>query len=137
MTCSACNPQQCLTVIKGASKTFLLTVRDTKRNPIDLTACSVWFTVKNRLSDAGALIAKKNAAAGGVDGQILITVPQLGVTVGQVSIVIDPADTAGLDPEESYVCDAWVQETNTKRYQVLSNRAFTILPAVTTNFIVT
>jgi hypothetical protein len=134
MTCAACSPQRGLSVIRGESKTFLVTVRDAQRNPIDLTACSVWFSVKNRLEDVGPVITKRNAAVGGVDNQILITVPQTGAAIGQLSILIDPADTAALDPEGSYVCDAWVQLTNTKRYQVLTNRPFNILPAVTTAF---
>jgi hypothetical protein len=134
MTCSACNPQHALTVTRGESKTFLVTVRDSQRNLIDLTSASVWFTVKNRLEDPGATIAKKNVTAGGVDGQILVSLPQVGAVVGQFKIFIVPADTTGIDPEAALVCDAWVQVASGQRYQVISNRQFKILPAVTTAF---
>lgn len=121
-------------VTRGESKTFLMTVRDSNKQPVDLTGGKVWFTVKNRVEDVGAIISKKNLAAGGVDGQILITLPQTLAAIGQAQIFLDPADTAGLDPEASYWCDAWVQLTSGKRYQVLSNRPFKIDPAVTTVF---
>ena len=107
MSCT--DPQSPLSVVRGASKTFLLTVRDPKKNVVDLTSAKIWFTVKNRVEDAGATIALKNANAGGVDGQVLILTPQTGVTKGQFLVFIDPANTAGLDPDASYWVDAWVQ----------------------------
>mgnify|MGYP001251262186 CR=1 FL=1 len=135
MTCVTCATQQAgIAVTRGESKTFLMTVRDSKKVPVDITGAKVWFTVKNRIEDVAAVIAKRNLAAGGVDGQILITIPQIGATLGQVQIFLDPADTAGLDPCASYICDVWVQLITGKRYQVIKNRAFRIDPAVTTSF---
>jgi hypothetical protein len=135
---SCTNPQappQPITVVRGESKTFLLAVRDSKTlQPVDLTGAKVWFTTKNRIEDINAIITKKNVTAGGVDGQILITVPQTGATMGQAQIFLDPADTAGLDSDASYWCDAWVQLATGKRSQVLSNRQFVVEPAVTTVF---
>ena len=122
-------------VTRGATKTFLLTVIDANNEPVDLTDGKAWFTVKNRLEDAAAIIRKRNAAAGGVDGQILITVPQTAPNIGQAQIFLVPADTLGLDPNEAYVCDAWVQLSGGQQYQVISNRQFIIEPAVTTNFL--
>jgi len=132
VSCTACDGSETLHVTRGESRTFLLTVTNLKTKvPVDVTGAKVWFTIKNRVEDVDAIVAKKNLIAGGVDGQILITVPQTGLTAGQVQVFIDPADTAGLDPEETYWCDAWVQLTNNRRYQVVSNRPFKVDPAVT------
>jgi len=136
VSCTACDGSTTLHITRGESGTFLLTVTNQTTNvPIDITGAKVWFTVKNRVEDVNAIIAKKNLAAGGVDGQILITLPQTGLAIGQAQVFIDPADTAGLDPEQTYWCDAWVQITTNKRYQVIANTPFTIDPAVTTSFI--
>ena len=134
MTCLACNTATTLLVTRGESKTYRVTVRDAQKNPVDLTGAKVWFSVKNRVEDLSPIIGKRNLAAGGVDGQILITLPQTGTSLGQMQIFLDPADTAGLDPCASYVCDVWVQFTSGKRYQVIKNRGFRIEPAVTTIF---
>lgn len=133
--CSATAAQRTpIVVVSGATKTLLLTVRDKNKQPVDLTGAKVWFTVKNRIGDVAACITKKNTAAGGVDGQILITIPQTGATKGQVKVFLVPADTAAMDPTESFWCDAWVQLATGERYQVVSNRAFRVDPAVTTSF---
>lgn len=135
MSCSKCDSVQSLHVTRGESATFLLTVINrTTKAPIDITGASVWFTVKNRLEDISALIPKKNSVAGGVDSQILITVPQTGATMGQLQVFLVPADTALLDPDASYWCDAWVQLPNGARNQVVRNTPFRVDPAVTTSF---
>jgi hypothetical protein len=125
-----------LTVTRGESKTFLMTVRArSTKAPVDITGAKVWFSVKNRVEDVALIIAKRNLAAGGVDGQILITLPQVGASLGQAMIFLDHADTASLDPEASYVCDVWIQLTTSKMYQVVKNRKFRIDPSVTTSFL--
>lgn len=136
MSCNNCDGSSTnLHVTRGESATFLLTVVNlTTKQPIDITGALAWFTVKNRVEDPGATISKKNTAAGGVDGQILISSPQSGATLGQLQVFLTPPDTAGLDPDDEYWCDAWVQLSSGKRYQVVSNRSFTIDPAVTTSF---
>lgn len=111
MSCT--NPQappKPVTVVRGASKTFLLTVHDTKTQlPVSVTGARVWFTVKNRIEDPNAIISKRNVMAGGVDGQAIVVTPQSGATLGQVQVFLDPADTSGLDPAAEFWCDAWVQ----------------------------
>jgi hypothetical protein len=124
-----------LTVTRGESKTFLITVLDSKKQPVDITGAKIWFSVKNRIEDAALIIGKRNLAAGGVDGQILITLPQTGASIGQATIFIFPADTASLDPCESYICDVWLQPLTGGLYQVVKNRKFLIAPAVTTQFL--
>lgn len=141
-------------VARGASKTLLFTVRadaltgdmtasisglDPARAgvPVDLTGAKVWFTTKNRVEDASALFSKKNVAAGGVDNQVLVVVPQTGITLGQFRVRLDPADTSSLDPWCSFWCDAFIQMPGgapINRQQVMANRSFVIDPAVTTNF---
>lgn len=122
-------------VVRGASWTLIYTVRDRRKNPVDLTGAAVWFTVKNRVEDPFAAIAKRNVLAGGIDNQVLISV-QSGLSLGQFQVFGDPADTLPLDPAETYACDAFVQLTSgppIKRYQV-DRRGFVIEAAVTTVF---
>lgn len=128
-------PPEPLTITRGASKTFTLVARDDDKQPMDLTGAKVWFTVKNRIEDIAAVISKKNLTAGGTDVQILITPTQTGATKGQYKVMLAPPDTAGLDPEMVYWCDAWVETTAGARYQVMQNTTFKIDPAVTTVFI--
>lgn len=136
MSCT--NPQAPLPpleVVRGESKTFVMTVRSAKtKQPVDLTGAKVWFSVKNRLEDPDAVIRKRTQNAGGSDVEVLVSAPQSGATLGQAQIFLAPPDTAGLDPRASYVCDAWVEFPSGKRYQVVKNRGFVIDPSVTTNF---
>jgi hypothetical protein len=142
-------------VARGASKTLLFAVRAdavtgemtatilgldravSPGNLVDLTGVKVWFTAKNRVEDAGATIVKKNAAAGGVDNQVLVIIPQTGASVGLFKVIIDPADTSLLDPSASFWCDAFVQMPGgppINRQQVSANRQLIVDPVVTTDF---
>lgn len=142
-------------VARGASKTLLFAVRADAVTgemaativgldqtlapgvPVDLTGAKVWFTIKNRVEDVGALVAKKNAAAGGVDNQVLVIVPQAGIVVGQFRVLLDVADTTPFDPGASFWCDAFVQMPGgppVNRQQVVANRQLVIDPTITTTF---
>lgn len=144
MTCTNPRaPAPPLTVPRASSWSFLFTVRAqvatpfVAKGPVDLTGALVWFTVKNRIEDAAPVISKRNVAAGGVDNQVLVSLPQVGLALGQFRVFGDPADTALLDPAETYWCDAFVQLPGgppVQRYQVLRPRPFVIDPAVTTKF---
>ena len=146
-------PASPLVVVRGASRTLPFTVRSDAASgdlvaavagdpavsgaSVDLTGALVWFTVKNRVEDMGAVVAKKNVAAGGVDNQAVIASPQTGISQGQFRVFLDPADTLPLDPAASYWCDAWVQLPGgppIKRYQVMRNRQLVVEPTVTTTF---
>lgn len=133
-------PLHPLRVTRGATKEWLFSVyrlSGATRTPADITGSKVWFTVKNRIENVSAVIAKRNSFAGGVDNQILILVPQTGLSLGKFRVRLDPADTNGLDPCESYWCDAWVQLPGgppIDRAQVMGNRELIIDPAVTTTF---
>lgn len=140
MSCSSQQePESPIFVARGASKTLRLTVYNingSSRTLKNITGSKIWFTAKNRVDDVVALIIKKNTIAGGVDNQAIIS-PQTGVTFGQFEVFIDPADTAPLDPEASYWCDAWIELPGgppLKRYQVMKNRRLVVEPAVTVTF---
>jgi len=148
-------PLPLIHVARGASRTLLFTVRADPVTgemaasisgldqgpavgaPVDLTGAKVWFTVKNRVEDPAALISKRNVAAGGVDNQVLVVTPQVGIAVGQFRVLIDVADTSLLDPMAAYWCDAFVQMPGgppINRQQVSRNRQLVIDPAVTAAF---
>ncbi len=155
MTCTSPRlPAPPIVVVRGASRTLPFTVRadavtgdlvatvagdpaPSPGNLVDLTGALVWFTVKNRVEDAGAVVAKRNVVAGGVDNQALVVVPQTGISQGQFRVFIDPSDTLPLDPAATYWCDAWVQLPGgppVRRYQVMRNRQLVVEPTVTTTF---
>lgn len=138
MSCSrAATAPTPLHVVRGASKAFLVTVSRAAGGPVDLSGARIWFTVKNRVEDVAPVIVKRNLAAGGVDNQVLISTPQTGINLGQFTVYIDPADTSGLSPSESYWCDIFVQLPGgppINRQQVLRNTSFVVDPAVTTAF---
>jgi hypothetical protein len=82
---------------------------------VNLTGAKVWFTVKDRTSDADAQahIMKRNAAAGGSDSEILITNP----TGGAIEIYLVPADTENMNPG-TYQYDVQVILSNGKTYTI-------------------
>lgn len=142
-------------VARGASKTLLFSVRavavtgemtstilgrDQAPAPgalVDLTGAKVWFTIKNRVEDPGALVTKRNVAAGGVDNQVLVVVPQAGIALSRFRVLLDPADTTLLDPAASYWFDVFVQMPGgppIDRQQVMRNRQLVVDSTVTTDF---
>ena len=148
-------PAALIHVTRGASKILLFTVRanpitgemtasisgldqaPAAGTPVDLTGAKVWFTIKNRVEDPAPLVTKRNVAAGGVDNQVLVVVPQVGIAVGQFRVLLDVADTTPLDPGAAYWCDAFVQMPGgppVNRQQVSRNRQLAIDPAITTAF---
>ncbi len=135
MTCATTSSTTPITVTKGESKTLRVTVKDSiTKLPVDLTGCKVWFTVKVRVEDVGAVITKRNLAAGGDDTQIEILLPQTGTDKGRFLIYLLSADTACLDANLTYICDVWIELTSGKRYAVIKKRSFVVEAAVTTVF---
>lgn len=122
-----------LSVVRGESKTYEVTVRDAAKQTVDLTGAKVWFTVKERLEDISPVISKRNVAAGGSALEAEVT-PQTGTTKGKLRIYLTPSDSANLDTTKTYVCDVWIELTSGKRHQVIKRRAFVVDPAVTTVF---
>lgn len=115
-------PVNAVTVIRGSSKTFQLTVVDRFGKPVDLTGATLFFTVKVKTEDPYPVIQKKSSDP----TQILITNPKGGVA----QIYLQPQDTANRDPLV-HVFDAWVSLVGGKRYPVIPPSTFEIVPGVT------
>jgi hypothetical protein len=134
-TCATTGSTSPITIVRGESKTFQVTVKDKNKTNVDLTGSKVWFTVKERIEDVTPVISKRNLAAGGSNAQIEILLPQTNGNKGKLNIYLVPSDTACLKTDHSYVFDVWVELTSGKRYQVIKKRTFIIEEAVTTVFI--
>lgn len=91
MSCSSLT----LSLVRGESARYLVTITDEDDEPEDLTGATIYWRVKAAASDADpALIAKSSADASEID--ILDqTDPDL---LGQCEVYLVPADTAGLTP---------------------------------------
>ncbi len=96
--------------------------------PIDLTPCQLFFTVKNRLTDADvAALFQKTLTSG-------ITLSDQLISPGECQITIIPADTAtlGLTSELPFVAvyDLQLIEPST-RVTTIMRGSFIVYPDVT------
>lgn len=114
-------PVNAISVYRGASATFKLTVIDAEAKPLDMTASTVYFTVKRDVSDVNPVIRKSSADI----SQIEITSLKGGI----VKIYLVPDDTKNLR-ECQYVFDAWVVLASGKRYPVIPPSIFEVLSSV-------
>lgn len=109
-------------VIRGASKTFELTVTHDDGTAYDLTAARVVLTIKlNR--DATSPTIQKDSSAGAA--QVEIAAPRTGVA----KIKLVPADTQTLDLG-LYPFDVWVIKGG-DRLPVIPRSTFEVLEALT------
>jgi hypothetical protein len=111
-----------ITIYRGSSKTYLLTVTDEDGEIQNLTGASIYFTVKCDVKDSLAKIQKSSAQA----TEIEIHAP----TEGKAKIYLGPTDTQNMDPGK-YVFDVWVQLASGKRYPVIKPSTFKVEHAVT------
>lgn len=79
-----------LSMIRGDSKTFALSLTDAAGDPLDLTGCTVWITAKEAYTDTDAAATFQHSTD---DGNITI----LDEDTGVIAVDIDPADTTDLD----------------------------------------
>ena len=93
-----------LTIIRGSSKTLVLTVRDKAKALVNLTDAKVLFTIKRSVGSDTVEVRKTTDV---VTEAILL--PQSGTTLGQAHIFLSPSDTATLEPARDYVYDVWVE----------------------------
>lgn len=120
---SVLDPKNALQVIRGTSKTLLLTVADSSTaKPVNLTGARVIFTVKRRLEDQNPVIQKTSDYS----TQVLLTTP----TAGQAEIYLTPSDTQTLEVKD-YVFDIWVVLASGKRYAVVPPSVFSLKAGVT------
>jgi hypothetical protein len=115
-------PENAVQVIRGTSLTLNLTVVDASSNPVNLTGCSIYMTVKSSLSDITNLFQKSTQNG----SQITITAP----TAGQAQIYLLPSDTQTLDIRDYYF-DVWVVLVSGARYAVIPPSTFTVQAGVT------
>ena len=116
-------PVNSLTVIRGASKTLELTVKDPDDSPIDLTGSRVVFTAKASITDTLPLIQKDSDKG-------ITEVEIINPTAGLARIYLSYLDTGSLDPG-LYEFDVWVHLASGKRYPVIGPCELEVHPAVT------
>lgn len=122
------NPEYQISMFKGDDRTLQATVSYVDGSPVDLTNSEIRFTAKERTSDsqANAVIAKANTAAGGGDTEIAI----VDAAGGRCDIFLVPADTEGVNPG-TYYYDVEVILASGKKYTGIRSR-ITLKDDVTT-----
>ena len=115
-------PKNAVQIIRGTSKTLVVTTTDSKGKPIDLTGARVIMTVKGRVEDTQNVFQKTTD----VLTQVEVTDPKAGIA----QIYISPSDTQTQEIK-TYVFDVWVVLTSGKRYAAVPPSLFDIQPGVT------
>lgn len=116
------SPENSVSIIRGASKTFLLSVKDMDGKVVDLTGGRVIFSVKRSVAEINPLIQKTSDNV----AQIEITEPR----AGKARIKFVPSDTLTMDPGE-YVFDTWIINATGERFPVIKPSMFIVIPGVT------
>jgi len=134
-TCSCSNENF---IYKKRDKTILFTISGIG----DITGGSVWFSVKQDLSDSDddAIIRKRTTDVGGAAGEISIVSGYIKETdstsryykqyVSKVEVNIVPDDTENATPGD-YACDFVVKTPGGKTYEVVKPQRFEIRQPVT------
>ncbi len=118
-----------LVIIRGSSKTLVLTVKDKNKELVDLTDSKVLFTIKRNIEDSVGAVRKTTDVAAEA-----ILLPQSGSTLGQAHIFLSPSDTSGLEPARDYVYDVWVELPSGKRHAVILPSQLDLRRSVTEDF---
>jgi len=119
---SIVSPENVVSIIKGSSKTFELSIVQDNGTPVDLTDCAIYFTVKVQMEDQLPVIQKRTTDA----TQIAITDPRSGIA----RIYINPEDTLPLAVKPHYF-DVWLVLSSGTRYVVIPPSTIEIKPAIT------
>lgn len=112
-----------IAIIRGASKTFQLIVRNENSEPVDLTGAEVYFTVKKMVSDQNPLIFKKSDDP--LEAEVLDQVANNAADKGKANIYLVPDDTANVAVGK-YVYDCWVKLASGKQYPVIRETTFEV-----------
>lgn len=115
-------PANAVTVIRGTSKTLVLTIKDKDKVLVDLTGSTIYMTVRLKETDTGCLFQKIST-----DG-LEIDIPN--PTDGIAKIFIDPQDTIGKKPTR-YVYDILIILASGERHVVVGPAVFEIKAGVT------
>ena len=115
-------PENSVPIVRGSSKTLLLTVTDANDRPVDLTGAKVVMTVKRSLEDRDPLIYKTS------DDPNHAVIPN--PRDGQAKIYLLPSDTQRLEVRQ-YIFDVWVILNSGKRYPVVPPSVFDVTAGVT------
>lgn len=115
-------PENALAIIKGTSRTYEVQVQDEHCEPVNLTGCTMYFTVKERIDDVAPLFQKSSLNA----LEIQFTDPEGGIA----RVYVQPADTFNAKVKP-YVFDIWLILTTGKRYVIVPPSTFEIQPSVT------
>jgi hypothetical protein len=115
-------PENAVAIVKGSSRTYEIRVQDEHCEPVNLTGCTMYFTVKEHLNDVAPYIQKTSLNALEIE-----FVDALG---GVARVYVNPSDTfhARVKP---YCFDVWLILTTGKRYVIIPPSIFDIQAAVT------
>ena len=108
-----------ITMFIRDDRTLSVSVNRDTGAPENLTNAKLWFTVKQRATDADAqaLIQKKTANAGGSDAQAKV----INGSTGKAEVYIVPADTLEMNPG-TYIYDIQVTLANGKTYTITRDK---------------
>lgn len=108
-----------ITIYKGNSKSWILTVKDSTQSPIDITGYTLEFQVKGAVDDADPALISKSVGSG------ITILTQSGATLGQAQIDVIPADTANLETRVHYY-DVVGVDGSSNRYHLIAPDKFEI-----------
>jgi hypothetical protein len=115
-------PENAIVMIRGTSKSLLLTVTDEDSNPVNLTNATIYFSVKRELDCDAPCIYKSTL----VPSEIEI----MDALAGTAKIKLLPADTANMVASDYYY-DVWIVLSTGARYAIIKPSIFTIQAGVT------
>jgi len=91
--------------------------------PVDLTGCTIYFSVRTKTNSPDLLISKTST-------NVLAVEILLPLTDGKAIIHLTSDDTKHMDPSE-YVFDVWITLSSGKNAPVVEVSAFIVKAAVT------
>ena len=115
-------PANAVVIIRGTSKTLVLTIRDKEGKLVNLTGSTIYMTVRTKETDEDCLFQK--ISTNGLE----IDIPN--PTDGIAKIFIDPGDTVGKKPTR-YVYDILIILVSGERHVVVGPAVFEIKAGVT------
>lgn len=115
-------PENSVSILRGTTKTLVVTVTNPDGEMTNLTGAKLVLTVKRDLWDDLPLLQKLTTNA----AQAVITKPREGL----VEFYFTPADTQGLPPQD-YIFDIWLLPATGERYAIVAPTTFKVLPGVT------